>query len=154
MSQRFLITFFLTFLFLAAYAQRSQPFAGKKVYSNAVYFDFGKHELRPDADSVLLAIKNFITDKKNLQIEITAHTDSIGSLANNMALSQRRSEVVKSALLDMGVSESVMTILEFGETKPATSNSTEEGRQANRRTTIEIVNTFTSLTNATITDLT
>ncbi|MEO1260280.1 MAG: OmpA family protein [Bacteroidota bacterium] len=139
MSRQFLITFFLACLSLPARPQPSLPFEGKKVHSEAVYFDFGKHDLRPEANAVLQEIKTFITDQKNLQIEITAHTDSIGSHANNLALSQRRSESVKSALLDIGVSENAMTILEFGETKPATSNHTEEGRQANRRATVEIV---------------
>ena len=139
MSQRFFITLILISISFTAFSQSVPMFEGKKIYSAAVYFDFGKHNLRSDADSVLQNIKNFIEDKKNLQIEITAHTDSIGSLANNMALSQRRSEAVKTALLEMGVSEKVMTILDFGETQLATSNRTDEGRQANRRATIELV---------------
>ena len=110
------------------------------VYTSAVYFDFGKHDLRSDADPVLTAVQNYITDKKNLIINITAHTDSIGSLENNMALSQRRSEAVKTALAGMGVADSLLNISLFGETKPAAENSTDEGRQRNRRATIEVIN--------------
>ena len=87
----------------------------------------------------MLQIKNFIEDKKNLHIGITAHTDSIGSLADNMALSQRRSEAVRVALSEMGVADSLLSIHDFGETRPVTTNQTDEGRQRNRRATIKIV---------------
>ena len=140
MSHRFFPTLLFVFLSLGVFSQNAAPFfEGKIQFTGEVYFDFAKHDLRPDADSVLSAIKSFVEDKENLKIEITAHTDSIGSLENNMALSQRRSESVRIALLEMGIEEDVLTILDFGETKPATTNSTDEGRQANRRATIEIV---------------
>ena len=138
MASRIQSILLLFFIALNAFAQ-SEYKGAETIFSSEVYFDFGKHNLRPDADSVLEGIKNFISGKENLKIEITAHTDSIGSLEDNMALSQRRSKAVKIALMKMGIPVNVLTILDFGETKPVATNSTDSGRQSNRRATIEIV---------------
>ena len=126
------------FAFSAAFSQ-APLFESKTVFASEVYFDFGKHELRRDADTVLFQITTYISDKENLHIKITAHTDSIGSLKNNLALSNRRSEAVKAALATMGIADSLLTINTYGETMPASTNHTEDGRQLNRRATIEIV---------------
>ncbi|MEM6276373.1 MAG: OmpA family protein [Pseudomonadota bacterium] len=72
-----------------------------------------------------------------LQIEIGGHTDDQGEDAANLALSQQRAEAVASALKLRGIPESAMTARGFGEAQPVAANTTEEGRAANRRTTIE-----------------
>ncbi len=125
---------FTKFLFSQSY-----PIEGKTIYTAAVYFDFGKHELREGADTVLAAIKTLATGQVPIRITLTAHTDSIGSLENNLALSQRRSESLKNALFEMGIPDSLMTIGNFGETRPSAPNASEQGRQANRRATVEVV---------------
>ncbi len=134
-----LVLIFLLLCFTKPLFSQSYPAEAKTIYTSAVYFDFGKHDLREEADTVLSAIKTFIADKESLRIIITAHTDSIGSLENNLGLSQRRSKSLKSALFEMGIPDSVMTIGNFGETKPSTSNESEIGRQVNRRATIEVI---------------
>ncbi|HFA52006.1 MAG TPA: hypothetical protein ENJ95_23565, partial [Bacteroidetes bacterium] len=111
----------------------------EQVYSSEVYFDFGKHELQPGSDTVFSKIKKLVGDKSGLFVKITAHTDSIGSLQNNLALSQRRGNAVKQRFLEMGIPDSLLQVADFGETKPAATNSTETGRQKNRRATIEIL---------------
>ena len=138
MTSRFLPLLFLLSSTTNMSAQ-SPLLDAETVYSSEVHFDFGKHDLRPDADPVLAEIANYISDKKNLLIKITAHTDSIGSLENNMSLSKRRSNSIKSVLSSMGIADSLLTISTFGETMPVATNRTEEGRQHNRRATIEIV---------------
>lgn len=72
-------------------------------------------------------------------IRIAGHTDSTGSEDYNQKLSERRAEAVKNALVGMGVDASRMTTIGFGETKPVASNSTEAGRQQNRRVEVRIV---------------
>ncbi len=129
----------LLILFFSQLFSQTIPKETETVFSGEVYFDFGKHDLRPDADPTLAEIVHFISDKKNLHIKITAHTDSIGTLENNKALSERRSSSVKSALAEMGIPDSLLTINTYGETMPAATNNTDEGRQLNRRATIEIV---------------
>jgi outer membrane protein OmpA-like peptidoglycan-associated protein len=120
-------------------AQQSDLPTTKPVKSTEIYFDFGKHDLRPAADSLLAQLVGFAKGKENFTIRITAHTDSIGSLANNMALSERRANAVKGFLVKNGVADSLISFAYFGEKTPATYNATEEGRQRNRRATVEVL---------------
>jgi len=72
-------------------------------------------------------------------IVISGHTDSTGSEQYNQALSERRANAVKSALLGMGVSAARMTTVGYGESRPIASNASESGRQLNRRVEIRII---------------
>ncbi len=73
----------------------------------------------------------------NLVVEVGGHTDSDGSEAGNLALSQARAEAVVAALTARGVTPDALTPTGFGEALPIADNGTEEGRAANRRTTFE-----------------
>lgn len=131
------IVMFLLLGFAAAVAQTSEK--SNVLQSAEVYFDFGKHDRRPATDSTLTAIAGLCKGLENFEIKITAHTDSIGTLENNLALSQRRADAVKSFLIARGVPTENFTISFFGETKPADLNSSDEGRQRNRRATVEVL---------------
>lgn len=105
-----------------------------------VYFDFGKADLTAEADAVLDSlVASLRAEPRYLHIRITAHTDSIGSLTANEALSKRRAATVRGKLLARGLGEAQIEIAGFGKRRPAASNSTEEGRQKNRRATLEII---------------
>jgi outer membrane protein OmpA-like peptidoglycan-associated protein len=65
---------------------------------------------------------------------VGGHTDNTGSAAANMALSQRRADAVRDALVKDGVDSAMLTTKGYGETKPVASNDTPEGRLQNRRT--------------------
>jgi outer membrane protein OmpA-like peptidoglycan-associated protein len=119
----------------------------KQPLQNAeVFFDFGKHDLRPEANSTLLQIASEARNLKNFEIKITAHTDSIGTLKNNMALSQRRADTVKKFLVARGIPAEKFSVAFFGETQPADENATEQGRQNNRRATIQVFPTIPLIT--------
>ncbi|MBK7937116.1 MAG: OmpA family protein [Lewinellaceae bacterium] len=105
-----------------------------------VYFAFGKADLTPEAGAVLdSAVANLRADPLHLRIRITAHTDSIGSPAANVALSRRRAEAVRQKLLQRSLGDAQIEISAFGERRPVASNTTEEGRRINRRASIEII---------------
>ena len=72
-----------------------------------------------------------------LVVVVEGHTDSIGSDAYNMKLSQRRANTVRDYMVKKGISPSRIKTEAFGETKPIASNKTAEGRAQNRR--VEIV---------------
>jgi len=122
----------------AAPAQSSDVFL-KTIQSAEVYFDFGKHDLKPAADTALAPLIHLCSEREKSLVRITAHTDSIGSNANNLALSERRAASVKKYLLEHGVSAAKFELSFFGEKKPASSNRTEEGRQKNRRAIVEVL---------------
>jgi outer membrane protein OmpA-like peptidoglycan-associated protein len=81
----------------------------------------------------------------NLVIEISSHTDNIGSDAANLTLSQNRAESVVNYLVSKGIGPKLLNARGFGETKPIAENQkadgsdNPEGRQLNRRTEFRIV---------------
>lgn len=111
------------------------------VASEVIYFDFAKHELRPEADSILQKAAAAFEQSTPLKIHLTAHTDAIGNDQNNQTLSRERAESVRLGLLHLGIPDSALIIETFGEHQPVAANSDDSGRQLNRRVTIDIYKT-------------
>ncbi len=73
-------------------------------------------------------------------VELEGHTDSRGTDAYNLELSQRRAEAVMAELVDrFGISPSRVTAKGFGESQPVANNDSEQGRAENRRVIITVV---------------
>jgi outer membrane protein OmpA-like peptidoglycan-associated protein len=125
---------------LTVFAQSPEVFDQKEtIYSAEVYFDFALYDIRPDADSTLQQVFAFCqAQDSEYEIKITAHTDFVGTNERNMILSQNRSNAVKSYLTEKGIPEDIMEATVFGEEKPQATNDTDEGRQLNRRATIDV----------------
>ena len=68
-----------------------------------------------------------------VNVEVTGHTDSVGTTSGNYNLSVSRANAVKAYLVEYGISRSRITTRGEGETKPVEKNSTEAGRAKNRR---------------------
>ena len=79
-------------------------------------------------EAVLIMKKN-----PDLKVEVDGHTDSTGTAAYNMTLSEKRAEAVKKYFVDQGIDPSRLAAKGFGITKPAASNKTKAGRTQNRR---------------------
>ena len=93
------------------------------------------------AQQTLDEVASALLTQPELNVEIQGYTDSIGSVAYNLNLSQRRAEAVQAYLISKGVSASVLTAKGYGKAKPIASNDTAEGRAQNRRVAFEIRNT-------------
>jgi len=76
----------------------------------------------------------------DLVVEVAGHTDSVGTDAYNLDLSQRRAESVRQYLIDKGVDSGNLSAKGYGESQPIESNDTEEGRDENRRVNLRILN--------------
>ncbi len=111
----------------------------RTIYQAEVYFDFGKDTIRADADSVLNELIVFCEKQVPFYLKITAHTDAVGSDRNNQQLSERRAASVMSFLRERGIPSDSTTIGMFGEKRPVAENNTDQGRQKNRRATIEVI---------------
>ncbi len=110
-----------------------------KVYTlNKIYYDFGSAELREESKEELNQLHELLKNNPNIIIEVRAHTDSIGSQAKNLKLSQKRAENVVAYLVEKGIDEKRLKPKGYGEIKPVATNKTEEGRQKNRRTEFKI----------------
>lgn len=73
------------------------------------------------------------------KVRLTGHTDNIGGDVQNVALGQRRAEIVKNYLVRKGVSPNKVVTNSRGEAQPIATNNTDAGRQKNRRTELQII---------------
>ncbi len=103
-----------------------------------VTFATNSATLNSESDTVLDTTAASLKPYPNVQIEVRGYTDSVGSDAYNVKLSQARAESVMQYLQSHGVTNS-MTAKGFGKADPIDSNSTKEGRLANRRVTLHVV---------------
>jgi len=105
--------------------------------SGAVLFPSGQSVLLPAAmsslDNVVTALKS--TPDRNIMVE--GHTDSVGTHAFNMDLSQRRAQSVRDYLVSRGLPSEIVRAQGWGPDRPVAENSTADGRANNRR--VEIV---------------
>ncbi len=106
---------------------------GESVVLPNIYFDFNKATLRPESYPELNKVVKLMNDYATLKIEIGGHTDSVGTEAVNLKLSQDRAASVVKYLVDHAVSRDRLVAKGYGKSKPIESNATEEGRAKNRR---------------------
>lgn len=103
-------------------------------------FDLGRAEL-PDAARARLdqMLAQLQADPQNVYFEIEGHTDATGSARRNMELGMQRADAVKLYLYDQyNVPLHRMSVLSFGEDRPAAPNDTPEGRAQNRRVVVRV----------------
>lgn len=106
---------------------------------NNVFFDFDKYDLRPESFVELDRVVKFLKEYSNIEIEMSAHTDSKGSDDYNYTLSDNRAASVRTYILSKGISSTRILSKGYGETKPVATNETDEGRQENRRVEFTIL---------------
>ncbi|MGA1839794.1 MAG: OmpA family protein [bacterium] len=111
---------------------------------DAVLFDLGKAEIRPEGLVVLQKVIDVLKDVEDKVIRVEGHTDNLkihGALAQkyptNWELSAARAVNVARYLQKQGIDPNILSATAFGEYKPVADNDTKEGRAKNRR--IEIV---------------
>ncbi|MBC7774583.1 MAG: OmpA family protein [Phycisphaerae bacterium] len=105
----------------------------KYTMQDALLFDFGKADLRPEAATALEKLAQVLQKNLSLHFEIGGHTDNVGDEASNMGLSELRALNVYNSLIAKNVAPEQLAWKGYGKTKPSASNDTDEGRQKNRR---------------------
>ncbi len=106
---------------------------------NNIFFDFNKATLRKESVTELRNLVQFLNEQPKIRIEISGHTDSVGTPEYNHKLSQERAEAVREYLVSHGIHGNRVVAKGYGETKPVAPNDTEENRQKNRRTEFTIL---------------
>lgn len=112
---------------------------GASIILNNIFFEFNKHVLLDSSEPELNKIHKYLIKHPDISIEIAGHTDSIGSDAYNLALSEARASAVVAWLEDKGIEQNRMVARGYGETRPLVSNDTEEGQQKNRRVEFVVI---------------
>jgi outer membrane protein OmpA-like peptidoglycan-associated protein len=100
-------------------------------------FDTDQAELKAGGMRNIERLSGFLKEYPQRKASIEGYTDSTGSESHNQALSARRAEAVRNALLGLGVGSSQLAAEGYGESHPVAGNESSGGRQANRR--VEIV---------------
>ena len=114
------------------------PPAPKKISLSAdTYFDFDKATLKPQGkERVDAEIIPPMKQHPELHALVEGYTDSIGSDAYNLRLSERRADAVRDYMVSQGIAASRIMTKGFGKANPVASNATREGRAKNRRVEI------------------
>ena len=102
-----------------------------------IYFDFDKSNIREDARSVLRANAEALI-ASGADVIIGGNTDDRGDAEYNLALGERRANSVKKYLANLGVSDTQMRTISYGESKPAALGNNEEAWQWNRRADFQL----------------
>ncbi len=106
---------------------------------DGVTFDFAKYDLKPQFYPALNTIASTLNQYNQTIVEISGHTDSVGSDAANQTLSERRANSVASYLIGRSVMRERFEIVGMGERYPIASNDTDSGRALNRRVEIRLL---------------
>ncbi|MDP2388469.1 MAG: OmpA family protein [Bacteroidota bacterium] len=112
---------------------------GSTIRLNNIFFDFGKATLRPESFPELDRLVSYMADNKGMEIELSGHTDNVGSADANLKLSDERAKAVTEYIVAQGIKAERIKALGYGETKPVASNDNDEGKQLNRRVEFTIL---------------
>lgn len=111
---------------------------------NDIEYDFNKATLRPKAAASLEKLLKLMKNNPSIEVQILSYTDSKGTAAYNMTLSQERAQSVVEYLVNNGISRSRLSAKGMGQQNPKAPNTLNgkdnpDGRQENRRTSFRIV---------------
>lgn len=111
---------------------------GNTITLRNILFETAKADLKSSSFEQLGKLLDMMQNNPDVSILISGHTDNAGSAAFNQKLSERRVQSVGAYLRSKGISSGRIRTLGFGSSKPVADNSTEEGKQLNRRVEITI----------------
>lgn len=103
-----------------------------------IHFRTDSSQISQYSMNLIQNFAKFLMKNKGSQVSLTGHTDWRGSDAYNMALSHRRANSVKNALVQLGVSANRLSTYGKGESEPIATNKTVEGMAKNRRTEVRL----------------
>lgn len=106
---------------------------------DGVTFDFGKYDLKPQFYPALNNVAATLKEYNQTIVEVTGHTDSVGSAEFNQRLSEQRASTVGNYLIGQGLVRERFEIVGMGKNYPIASNDTDAGRAQNRRVEIRVV---------------
>lgn len=112
---------------------------GQSFRLNNLFFDEYSDKIKEESKPELDRLVKFLKENNNISIEIAGHTDAVGSDEENQLLSDKRALAVKKYLIEMGIKESRLFSIGYGESQPIADNNNDIDRQLNRRVEVKIL---------------
>ncbi len=124
---------------MSGFLSSGEPAVGKTFQFNNLTFATGSAGITPETFVEVQNLAAVLKAYPDVKIKIVGHTDNTGNADANMTLSTQRAKMVMSKLIDLGVDAGRMSAEGMGQTQPAVSNDTEDGRRQNRRIEVIII---------------
>ena len=106
---------------------------------DGVTFDFNRTELKPQFSPALNNVASTLREYNQTIVEVSGHTDNVGSEAVNQRISEQRAQNVASYLMGQGLQRERFEVAGFNYRYPVADNATEQGRALNRRVEIRLI---------------
>ncbi len=103
-----------------------------------IYFDFDSAELTSEAQTVLQSKAAYLKEHGDVKVVIEGHCDERGTTEYNLALGERRAKSAKGFLVDLGIEESRLSYISYGEEQPADPGHNKYAWERNRRGHFEL----------------
>jgi peptidoglycan-associated lipoprotein len=108
----------------------------RSLSNNIVYFDFDKSEIKSEYAGVVTAFAKYLSAHPSTKVRLEGHTDERGTREYNVGLGERRANAVQAALTAQGVAAGQISVISYGEERPADPGHTETAWAKNRRVQI------------------
>lgn len=112
---------------------------GEKIILKNIFFETAKYSLQKESKVELNKLIEFLNTNPSVKVEVSGHTDNVGSSAMNQELSENRAHSVVEFLIKKGIQKSRISAKGFGDLQPIATNDTKAGRAQNRRTEFKIL---------------
>ncbi|HEY0975656.1 MAG TPA: peptidoglycan-associated lipoprotein Pal [Solimonas sp.] len=110
--------------------------AERALSTNIIYFDYDQSTVKAEYQGVVDSYARYLSSNPAAKVRLEGHTDERGTREYNIGLGERRASAVQSALLAQGVSGAQVSIISYGEERPAASGRDESAYAENRRVQI------------------
>lgn len=117
----------------SGFLSETEKMAQVREQQKTVYFAFDNSEISSDYAEMLAAHATYLRDNPVLTVVVEGHTDERGTPEYNIALGERRAQVVAQYLQSLGVSAEQISIISYGEEKPLVHGQSEVDYAKNRR---------------------
>jgi peptidoglycan-associated lipoprotein len=111
----------------------SDPYARLPLELLTIHFDYDKYDLTPEALEILAVNAEALSNHPRAVIRIEGHCDERGTDEYNLALGQSRARAVRDYLMEYGIDPPAVSIITFGESRPADPGHNEQAWARNRR---------------------
>lgn len=98
-----------------------------------IFFDFDSFAILPEAQDVLSSKGEWLRNNPDISVTIEGHCDERGTIEYNLALGDSRAQSAKNFLVNLGIAESRLNTISFGEERPMDPGSNEDAWAKNRR---------------------